>query len=168
MAVNINPKPPRKPVYYSLITPVPLNVTLFINAFRPLSWQGIVSEFRKGEIKRELIMKLGFVGLAPVGSTTTRPLIWRVLGHQTACHNHYLRLISSPTHCSLAPLVLKLSWPPGNRCIGHHFIMVPDTPQVETVLFGENGCNSLGEGQKVPAIDMSSFPRLKLNVSLVR
>ncbi|BBU85902.1 hypothetical protein EIMP300_73020 [Escherichia coli] len=28
------------------------------------------------------------------------------------------------------------------------FIMVPDTPQVEDVLFGENGCNqSLAEGQ---------------------
>ncbi len=48
------------------------------------------------------------------------------------------------------------------------FIMVPDTPQVEEVLFGENGFFKKPlKGKTI--VDMSApFHRLKLNVSLVR
>ncbi len=47
------------------------------------------------------------------------------------------------------------------------FIMVPDTPQVEEVLFGENGCTKASlKGKTI--VDMSSISPLKLSVSLVR
>ncbi len=57
-------------------------------------------------------------------------------------------------YCHWAPLVLKLR--AGNGCFGHHFIMVPDTPQVEDVLFGENGCTKASlKGKTI--VDMSSI-----------
>ncbi len=47
------------------------------------------------------------------------------------------------------------------------FIMWLDTPQVEDVLFGgENGCTKAS--LKAKPLLIASFPRLKLNVSLVR
>lgn len=68
-------------------------------------------------------------------------------------------------YCHWVPSVLKLR--AGNGSIGHHFIMVPDTPQVEEVLFGENGCTKASlKGKTI--VDMSSISRLKLSVSLVR
>ncbi|XNM77690.1 NAD(P)-binding domain-containing protein [Escherichia coli] len=68
-------------------------------------------------------------------------------------------------YCHLVPSVLNLLRVNGS--IGDYFIMVPDTPQVEEVLFGENGCTKASlKGKTI--VDMSSIPRFKLSVSLVR
>lgn len=94
--------------------------------------------------------KLGFIGPGIMGA----PMAVNLLrgGHQLFVHARSsvpaLLLDAGATQCASAREVAEQS--------EFIFIMVPDTPDVERVLFGENGVASgLGKGQVV--VDMSSI-----------
>jgi 2-hydroxy-3-oxopropionate reductase len=95
-------------------------------------------------------MKLGFIGLGIMGTPMA------------------LRLAKAGTHCTLPPLGRLLTncsstghniWPTAEQVAEQSdiiFIMVPDTPQVAEVLFGEHGCAKAAlKGKTI--VDMSSI-----------
>ena len=95
--------------------------------------------------------KLGFIGLGIMGKPMAGHLI--AAGHELALHSRSGvpreliagkggRACSSPKEVAQASELI--------------FIMVPDTPDVQTVLFGENGLTQgLSKGKTV--VDMSSI-----------
>lgn len=99
-------------------------------------------------------MKLGFIGLGIMGTPMAQKLLEG--GHQLYANT--LRTVP-------AALIQKgaVACPTPKavaECADIIFIMVPDTPQVDTVLFGHNGCAEAGLAGKI-IVDMSSISPLE-------
>jgi 2-hydroxy-3-oxopropionate reductase len=94
--------------------------------------------------------KLGFIGLGIMGAPMCGHLI--AAGHQLFVNTHGKVPASiaatTPTVCANGRAVAEAA--------DIVFIMVPDTPDVEAVLFGENGV-AAGTGKGKVVVDMSSI-----------
>lgn len=94
-------------------------------------------------------MKLGFIGLGIMGTPMAINLA-------RAGHQLHVTTIGPVADELLSLGAVSVETARRNGSIGHHFIMVPDTPQVEEVLFGENGCTKASlKGKTI--VDMSSI-----------
>lgn len=94
-------------------------------------------------------MKLGFIGLGIMGTPMAINLA-------RAGHQLHVTTIGPVADELLSLGAVNVDTARRNGSSGHHFIMVPDTPQVEEVLFGENGCTKASlKGKTI--VDMSSI-----------
>ncbi|MEP7299842.1 MAG: 2-hydroxy-3-oxopropionate reductase [Burkholderiales bacterium] len=94
-------------------------------------------------------MKLGFIGLGIMGAPMAGHLI-------AAGHTLYVTTRKTPPASLAGKVTVCATGADVAREVEVVFLMVPDTPDVETVLFGENGVASgLTKGKTV--VDMSSI-----------
>ena len=101
-------------------------------------------------------MKLGFIGLGIMGTPMALNLI-------NAGHTLYVSAARKVPEAIQASSAIQCATPQEVACNAEVvFLMVPDTPDVESVLFGENGVagalgDALSGGERKIVVDMSSI-----------